>query len=73
MISGAQHHRGIAWRQRTASAALASITLLQVLLITAQSAQSQITFTYKVLYTFAGGADGGRPGGVLGFGVAVQV
>jgi uncharacterized repeat protein (TIGR03803 family) len=61
MISGAQHHRGIAWRQRTASAALASITLLQVLLITAQSAQAQTAFTYEVLYTFAGAADGGVP------------
>lgn len=64
MTSSVQHRRGIARRQRAASAALASMILLQALLITNQSAQAQ---THKAAFTYEGtlhvrrGADGGAP------------
>ena len=46
--------------RRAASGALALMILLQVALTAPPSAKAQ-AFTYKVLYTFAGGADGGVP------------
>jgi uncharacterized repeat protein (TIGR03803 family) len=61
MTNRVQPQRDISGKHGAASVALALVVLLQALLITAQSAQAQTAFTYEVLYTFAGQADGGVP------------
>ena len=61
MTSGVQHKRRISGKHSVASIALVLVALLQAALITAQPQTHHQAFTYEVLYTFAGGADGGVP------------
>src|ERR1700736_265353 len=68
MISPVQHRQRISGRPGAASLALALVIMLHPALMTAQSVRAQThsgAFTYEVLYTFAGGADGGVPAASL--------